>query len=255
MENTKKIEKVNMVLSYVRKSGDITITRKVDFKTVDNGIDVSLSQLDGSFIHAGLLDNNSFDALLEKVNKREAVDAPFLKALNDKLSAEKIKITAYPDNCIVRAFNAYLSQLKKEDKEKAFNENNIVFKYKDKEKDYTLACVPKYAISKSGKEFIIFKGIDCNAVIAIARKYKACVTDIHTKIDDSTVEYIVCGKLTATNYNANTRNLQASKLAGLTKTILNSYFNGKSWKECYDLCSKCKEFTSITLPAPLKAYC
>lgn len=244
-----------MVLSYVRKSGDITITRKVDFKEVTNGIDISLSQLDGSYTHAGLLDNNSFDALLEKVNKRETVDSDFLKALNDKLPAGKLKITAYPDNCIVRAFNAYLSALKKEDKEKAFNENNIVFKYKDREKNYTLACIPKYAISKSGKEFIVFRGIDCNSIIAIARKYKACVTDIHNKIDDSEIEYIVTGKLVATNYNANTRDLQASKLASLTKTILNSYFNGKSWKECYDLCSKCKEFTSITLPAPLKAYC
>ena len=246
MEKIKAI-KNQLTIKYTRKVADIKIVRTVIFTEADNYISINL---DGNTV--GNMAIETYNTLYNAIKTRRKIDNVLIKEINDARKAEKVKVESYVDNCAIRAFQALEKFVKKADKQKAFKRSNIVFSYTWKENNYVLSCVPKYSLSSDGYEYIIFRGLDCNSIVAIKRKEKANRTDTTVNAGDSEIEYVVRGKLSSKAFNAGTRNLQAMELEGLTKAILNSYFNGMGWNQAYELCKRCKKFDAIAFPAALK---
>ena len=246
MEKIKAI-KNQLTIKYARKVADITINRTVIFSATNDCVSISL---DGNLV--GNMAIESYNTLYTAIKSRKKIDNVLIKEINDARQADKVKVESYVDNCAIRAFQALEKFVKKADKQKAFRRENIVFSYLWKDNNYVLSCVPKYSLSSDGYEYIIFRGLDCNSIVALKRKDKANRTDTAINAGDSEIEYIVRGKLSAKAYNAGSRNLQAMELEGLTKTILNSYFNGMSWNQAYELCKRCKKFDAIAFPVALK---
>ena len=231
------------ITTYYKKSiNGIVTTRKVEFKLSEAGVKVTLDGTD-----EGHLTLSAFNTLLNALKDRKKIDSEVIKAAEKGTTTS---LSRHTDNCILRAFGSLEKLLKKADKEKAFKRDNIVFSFEWKKKQYQLSCVPKYALGKDGQEFIVFKNLDCNAIVALKRKQKANKTDVASS--DSEIEYIVAGKLSSKAYNAGTKSLQAKELESLTKRILNSYFNGMSWSKALELCKRCKKYSGISLPASLK---
>lgn len=180
-------------------------------------------------------------AIMEGLKAHEEALATLKKADIELLNEQKIGafgVDGHLDNCLVRGFNAYIAKLKAEKKMKDFEGDNIIFRFKEKNTEYKLACTPKYA-EYNGNKFIIFKQIDNNAIVAL------------TELDGK-LKYIIKGRLGVKAYNGAFKNLQASKLEAFTRTVLNSYFNGKTFNECIELCQKCSKYGSIAIPACLK---
>ena len=185
-----------------------------------------------------------------KGSNEKALDHATLETLSntlekgDNLTREvKDSIKGYYDDSLRKVYEKILKDTRKEKREKAFQSSGIIFEYDNDLK----ACCPK-ACTYKGYEFIVFKGLNKESICSLVR-------------DDENLEKyeVVITTLVAEKNNNKRKGYKMNKAhtdATLTidYSIMNKYFNGRSWSEIIELCSRVTRFSSISCPTSLKEW-
>ena len=235
MKETKETKEMKAIytLPYTVTKDGVKVLRVTTIYSDKKGYRLALDGKEEiGYVHSEIMEAlKCYEEALTPLKKKD------IEPINERVS-HGFKLDEYVDNCLVRGFNAYIAKLKADKRLKDFEGDNIVFRFKENEIEYKFACQPKYCEHK-GSKYIVFKQLDNNAIVALTER-------------DNKLTYIVRGRLKDNAYNGAFKNLQAEKLKALTTTVLNSYFNGKTFEQCIELCKKCKKYDTISIPACLK---